>query len=197
LKIALIRHGPTEWNAQGRIQGRTDIPLSDEGRARMAALAPPAGFAQARAYVSPLARALETASLLGMKNPVSDARLLEHHWGRWEGLTRSEILERDGEDAFVKAGTGSAFTPPDGESTNDLIARVRSFLCDIGETGKDSVAITHRGVLRTAYAIATGWKMMTPMPDNLDLSTALVLAVDRNGTINIAGLNIALERKYL
>jgi probable phosphoglycerate mutase len=195
LKIALIRHGPTEWNAQGRIQGRTDIPLSEEGRLQMAKLAPPAGFASACAFVSPLSRARETALLLGFTSPIVDARLSEHYWGRWEGMTRAEILAHDGDNAFIKAGQGAEFTPPDGESTRDLIARVQSFLTDAGMRRDDCIAITHRGVLRTAYAIASGWQMLTPMPDELDLSKALVLAVDSNGDFHIEMLNVVLERK--
>src|SRR5258707_10355824 len=87
LKIALIRHGPTVWNDEGRIQGQMDMPLSEAGRARIAALAPPKGFESARAFSSPLGRATETAKLLGL-DPAIDARLIEHHWGRWEGMTR-------------------------------------------------------------------------------------------------------------
>jgi probable phosphoglycerate mutase len=195
MRIAFVRHGPTEWNAQGRIQGRLDMPLSAEGRARMAKLGPPEGFANARAYASPLGRARETALLFGFPNPILDERLAEHHWGRWEGLTREEILARDGEDAFTRAGRGADFTPPEGERTADLIARVRSFLDDIAKTDKDAIAITHRGVLRSAYTIATGWKMLTPMPDQLDLSKALVLEIGRDGNATIAALNVALTTR--
>ena len=191
MRIALIRHGPTAWNEEGRIQGQLDVPLSDWGRARMAALLPPAGFAAARAYASPLGRAIETAKLLGLA-PAIDARLTEHHWGRWEGLTRDEILARDGKDAFETAGTGADFTPAGGERTADLIARVKSFLVDVGREGNDAIAVTHRGVLRSGYALATGWQMLTPMPDALDLTKALVLEV-RVGAIEIAALNVPLE----
>jgi broad specificity phosphatase PhoE len=193
VKIAFLRHGPTEWNAQGRIQGKRDEPLSAEGRALFAQLAPPAGLSHARAYTSPLARARETATLLGLKNPIVDARLIEHDWGAWEGMTREEILARDGADAFVRAGSGIAFTPRSGERTVDLIARVRAFLAEVGERGEDAIAVTHRGVLRSAYAIATGWQMLTPMPDALDLTKALVLTVDRDGRPQIAALNVPLE----
>ncbi len=195
VKIAFVRHGPTEWNAQGRIQGRLDMPLSAEGRAKMAKLGPPEGFAHARAYSSPLGRARETAALLGFPNPILDERLAEHHWGRWEGLTREEILARDGEDAFVRAGSAVDFTPPGGERTADLIARVRSFLDDVAKIDSDAIAITHRGVLRSAYTIATGWKMLTPMPDALDLSKALVLELAPDGSVKIAALNVALNER--
>src|SRR5512142_2000944 len=88
LRIAFLRHGPTDWNEEGRIQGRIDMPLSAAGRSKMAGLLPPAGFERARAFTSPLARARETAALLGFPGAVPDARLAEHNWGEWEGLTR-------------------------------------------------------------------------------------------------------------
>jgi broad specificity phosphatase PhoE len=169
------------------------MPLSGAGRARMAALAPPKGFEQARAYSSPLGRAIETAKLIGL-DPAIDARLIEHYWGRWEGMTREEILARDGEDAFERAGRGNDFTPAGGERTADLIARVRSFLLDVGAEDIDAIAVAHRGVLRSGYALATGWKMMTPMPDVLDLTRALVLEVNGR-VVKIAALNVPLPMK--
>ena len=66
LKLALLRHGPTGWNAQGRIQGRTDIPLSDEGLAKMRELSPPAPFDKCAAFVSPSRRARQTAEAIGI-----------------------------------------------------------------------------------------------------------------------------------
>jgi probable phosphoglycerate mutase len=196
MRIALLRHGPTDWNAQGRIQGTQDPPLSQAGRTLVSRLLPPRGFADATAYTSPLVRARDTATLLGL-HPIVDPRLAEHGWGRWEGMTREEILARDGADAFVRAGTGLAFTPPDGERTSDLVARVRSFLFSVAKSERDGIAVTHRGVLRSAYAIATGWEMLAPMPDALDLSKALVLYLDASGTASIAELNVALQERQV
>jgi len=119
---------------------------------------------------------------------------MEHHWGRWEGMTREEILARDGEDAFERAGSGADFTPLGGERTTDLIVRVRSFLLDVGAKDAVAIAIAHRGVLRTGYALATGWQMRTPMPHALDLTKALILEV-RDGAIKIAALNVPLAAK--
>jgi len=195
VKIALIRHGPTAWNAEGRIQGKRDVPLSEEGRRLFATLHPPPGFEHARGFVSPLGRARETASLLGLANPAIDERLAEHDWGQWEGLTREEILARDGKDAFVRAGSGIDFTPMGGERTADLIARVRAFLMDVARGRDDAVAVTHRGILRSAYAIATGWQMLTPMPDALDLAKALILSLHDTGRATVATLNAPLGRK--
>lgn len=190
MRIAFLRHGPTDWNEEGRIQGRIDMPLSEAGRVKMAALLPPAGFAIA--YTSPLGRARETAKLLGYANAIVDERLAEHNWGDWEGMTREEILARDGGDAFAKAGSGIDFTPKNGESTRDLLARVAAFLRERAGDPRDAVAIAHRGVLRSAYTLATGWNMATPMPAKLDLGCALILDVDATGQPRIAELNVPL-----
>ena len=195
MRIALLRHGPTAWNAQGRIQGRTDVPLSAEGRAKMAALLPPEGFGAARAFTSPLGRARETAALMGFPDAVPDARLAEHHWGEWEGLTRDEILARDGADAFLKAGTAGDFTPKGGEPTRDLLARVADFLRDAARAPAPAIAFTHRGILRSAYTLATGWDMKTAMPEKLDLTGALILRVAGNGKSEILELNAPLRER--
>lgn len=195
VKLALVRHGPTAWNAQHRVQGSIDTPLSAEGRARMAGLLPPEGFEAVRAFSSPKLRARQTAAALGLRNVNYDKRLVEQNWGEWEGLTRAEMLARDGEDAFLRAGSaaGLAFRPPGGESTGELHARVRSFFADVARAEEDAIAVTHMGVLRAAYVMATGWDMTQPMPPELDLKAALVLALAADGTPAIAQLNAPLR----
>jgi len=193
MRIAFLRHGPTEWNALGRIQGHTDIPLSDEGLAKMRGLRPPAPFDQARAFASPLLRARQTAEALGLAAPVLDARLMEQNWGRWEGLSRAEILARDGADCFAAAGLKGAFTPPGGESTNALMARVAAFLKDAAKDDSDAIAIAHMGVLRAAYTLATGWDMATPMPEGLDVSKALILKLTSDGVPSLEAMNVELK----
>jgi broad specificity phosphatase PhoE len=190
VKIAFLRHGPTEWNAQGRVQGHTDIPLSDEGLKKMRGLRPP--FTAARVFSSPLLRARQTAEAMGLENPVFDARLMEQNWGEWEGLTRAEILARDGEAAFARAGHGAAFRPPGGESTEELHQRVANFLREAAREESDAIAIAHLGVLRAAYTLATGWNMATPMPEDLDIAKALVLEVDSYGKPALCALNVPL-----
>ena len=195
MRLALLRHGPTAWNAEKRVQGTIDIPLSEEGRDKMAKLLPPAGFEQARAFSSPKLRARQTANLLGLKNPKLDARISEQNWGDWEGLTRPEMLARDGEDAFERSGRGLAFRPPGGESTGELHARVREFFRDVARLDEDAIAVTHMGVLRAAYVLATGWDMSAPMPAELDLTCALILALAPDGTPTVAELNVPLRAK--
>jgi probable phosphoglycerate mutase len=197
MKLALLRHGPTDWNAQGRVQGTIDIPLSEDGKARMSALLPPAGFEAATVYASPKLRARQTAACLGLKGIRYEPRLSEQDWGDWEGLTRAEMLARDGADAFERVGRGIAFRPPHGESTGELHARVQGFFKDIGARGEDAIAVTHMGVLRAAYVLATGWDMSAPMPAELDLKCALVLAIAADGTPTLAQLNVPLRDRAL
>jgi len=71
VRLALLRHGPTLWNAQGRIQGHTDIPLSDDGIAKMRRLLPPPPFGEARVFVSTSRRARAGAATVA---PSSIAR---------------------------------------------------------------------------------------------------------------------------
>lgn len=190
MRLALLRHGPTDWNAAGRIQGHTDIPLSDAGLAKMAVLRLP--LEVTRVYASPMLRARQTAEALGLAAPIYDVRLMEQNWGSWEGLTRDEIFAHHGADAFVKAGSnqGEAFRPGGGESTGELHARVASFLKDVAESEGAAVAVAHLGVLRAAFTLATGWDMATPMPAGLDVSKILVLALDNDGAPRIEQLNM-------
>jgi broad specificity phosphatase PhoE len=192
MKLALLRHGPTEWNTLGRVQGHTDIPLSDEGLERMRRHVPPGGFERARAFVSPLVRARQTADALGLLHSTSDARLMEQNWGRWEGLSHAQILARDGVDAFTRAGHALQFRPPDGESTKQLHDRVAAFLTDAARGQTDAIAVTHLGVLRAAYTLATGWDMSTPMPPELDISKVLVLRLTPEGVPALDALNVEL-----
>lgn len=194
MRLALLRHGPTDWNGQGRVQGSIDTPLSEEGKARMRALLPPAGFDEAVVYCSPKLRARQTAACLGLKTLHLDDRLAEQNWGDWEGLTRAEMLARDGDDAFERAGgRGLSFRPPHGESTGELHARLTAFFQAVAARGHDAIAVSHMGVLRAAYVLATVWEMSAPMPPELDLKAALILALAADGTPSLSQLNAPLR----
>lgn len=99
LKLYLIRHGETQWNAEGRIQGHTDIELNERGMEqarRLAARMPEEGPFDA-IYASPLRRAFRTATLIGEAlklTVISDARLIERSLGQLEGLTMTEVKEK-------------------------------------------------------------------------------------------------------
>lgn len=195
MRLALLRHGPTEWNAQRRIQGSVDTPLSAEGFAKMRGLLVPEGFEDARRYCSTKLRARQTAECLGLTNPVYDERLIEQGWGTWEGLTKPEMLARDGADAFEKAGAGLAFRPPDGESTGEVHERLQSFFNTVAAKGEDAIAVCHAGVLRAAYAIATDWDLSAPYPPDLDVSAVLILHLTPEGVASIDRLNVPFRQR--
>lgn len=193
MRIALLRHGPTEWNAEKRVQGSIDTPLSPEGEAKMATLLVPEGFDHATAYCSPRRRTRQTAACLGLRNPAIDIRLEEQNWGDWEGLTIAEIKARHGDDAFLRAGSGLCFRPPGGESTGEVHARLGAFFAEVAARGEEAIAVTHAGVLRAAYTLATGWDMSAPYPAELDLQAALILTLAPMPSI--AQLNAPLRNR--
>jgi len=90
-ELLLVRHGETDWNAAGRLQGHTDRPLSDYGREQARRLAEElVGEEFDAIYASDLARARETAEIVGAQLDlpvVLDPDLREKNWGTWEGLT--------------------------------------------------------------------------------------------------------------
>jgi len=128
----LVRHGETEWNAENRICGRTDVSLSEAGRRQAKSLAErlkPIPFEAL--YSSPLARALETARLISSSvglEPILDERLLELDYGQWEGKTLAEIIKYDPGTFRAWDADPAQFAPPGGESGLEAQQRVVAFL---------------------------------------------------------------------
>jgi probable phosphoglycerate mutase len=152
--LLLVRHGETDWNAEGRLQGHTDTPLNDFGRRQARALAEDlADEALDAVYSSDLSRARETAEILAGRlglSVVLDRGLREKDWGTWEGLTSAE------RDHVELAG----------ETTEAHRARVLSSLRSIAArhpAGRVRV-ITHGGSVRRVQAIALG--MALPVVEN-------------------------------
>ncbi|WP_147652146.1 histidine phosphatase family protein [Vulcaniibacterium gelatinicum] len=128
MKILLARHGETPWNAEGRYQGQTDIPLSPLGEAQARALGVRLHeVAIARAVSSPLQRARRTAELaLGDARAAmlrTDEGLMEIAHGAWEGLLAGEIRERDGERLHAWRHTPHEVLMPQGESLQHVLDR--------------------------------------------------------------------------
>ena len=98
MTLVLWRHGQTDYNLEGRIQGRVDIPLNDIGRDQAASAAPDlVALNPAAIFSSPLERARQTAEVLASAIGLGvhvDNRLAERSFGRWEGLSRAQIEER-------------------------------------------------------------------------------------------------------
>lgn len=149
-RVVLVRHGETEWNSARRLQGQRDISLSAAGRSRVEDLAQMiAGFRAERVWSSPLRRARESAAALGFDDPAVDDRLMEASLGEWEGELSAEIAAAPG--SRYRDWRAGRFTPPGGESFEQLRARVVAALNDIAGAGQGTVlVVTHGGVVRAA-----------------------------------------------
>ena len=144
--LLLVRHGETDWNADGRLQGHTDRPLNEYGRRQARELASRlAGEGADALYASDLARARETAEIVGVElglPVVLDADLRERNWGTWEGLTPSE---RDAVEF-------------EGESHEEHRERIMRAVRRIAERhpGQRVVVVTHGGSMRRIQAAVMG-----------------------------------------
>jgi broad specificity phosphatase PhoE len=154
LRIVLIRHGQTPWNAAGRWQGHSDPSLSEVGREQAAQLAGELAGEPIEAIVaSDLRRAVETATILGDAlglQPECDKRLRELDVGRWGGETRAEIRLRE-PDALGYFDTGALDArAAEGETRRELAARVHAAVADIAaRTSAACIAhVVHSGVVR-------------------------------------------------
>jgi probable phosphoglycerate mutase len=166
--IACLRHGATDWNAEGRMQGRRDIPLSAAGRADVARYALPADLAQdADWFASPLVRAVETAEIVSGRTPRIEPALIEMDWGAWEGSRLDDLHARLGEEFTGNAARGLDFQPPGGERPRDVVSRVARWLDGVAVHERPLVAVTHNGVLRALLVLATEWNMLGKPPVKL------------------------------
>jgi broad specificity phosphatase PhoE len=189
--FAILRHGPTAWTTEGRLQGRRDLPLNAEGRRRVAAWRLPAALAACCWRVSPLRRARETAALLGISDAVAEPGLIEMDWGQWEGQRLAEL--RAGVPGMtVMEAAGLDFRPPGGESPRELQARLRPLLARIAEEGVPVAAVAHKGVIRALFALATGWDMRAKPPQRLAENTVHFFEIDPTGRAAVRELNLPL-----
>jgi broad specificity phosphatase PhoE len=152
--LLLVRHGETDWNAEGRLQGHTDRPLNAFGRRQAAELAERLRGERLDAiYASDLVRAQETAEIVGARLglPVAtDPDLREKNWGSWEGLTGDE----------------RAAVEFEGESTEEHRERVMRAVRRIAARHPDGrvLVVTHGGSLRRVQAALQG--VADPVVDN-------------------------------
>lgn len=191
--LALIRHAPTEWNAQARIQGLSDIELSAEGRARAQSWKLPAELASFTWVCSPLKRAMQTAQLLGAPADCpTDPRLREADWGDWEGRVLPELRAELSEEMVRNEARGLDLRPPGGESPREVRDRLSDFVRDIASRGEDTVAVTHNGILRASYSLATGWDFKSKPKDDLKWGAAYLYDAGADGGLSVRQLNISL-----
>ncbi len=151
--VLLVRHGATEWSVSGQHTGRTDLPLTEEGVAQALAAGPLIEeLLEGRdpvVYTSPLERAARTAELaLPHRGAEPLDALMEFDYGDYEGLTSTQIMERDPEwDLFT---TGC----PGGESITQVSARCDAVVAKVERVcaGRAVVAFTHGHLSRILTA---------------------------------------------
>jgi len=164
--IYFIRHGQTDWNAQDRLQGQADTPLNDFGRGQArrngellrGLIAKPDAF---DFVSSPMSRTRETMELvreaIGLPRAGyrTDPRLVELHFGKWQGHTFPELEAADPGCFARRQEDKWNFVPPgdNAESYAALAARIAPWLA---EARGDTVCVTHGGVMRTVLRLACG-----------------------------------------
>ncbi|MGE0845619.1 MAG: histidine phosphatase family protein [Flavobacteriaceae bacterium] len=190
--IYFLRHGETDWNKGWRYQGQRDIPLNDTGRAqarrngaRLVELMRSEGLEPADlAYVaSPLKRARETMEIaraaLGLEagGYATDERLMEIHYGAWEGMTRSEVKAARRGEWRARRETPFEFAAPGGESYRQLAGRVGPWLETLDGP---SIVVAHGGVMRALRHLLCGLDPAQTMASTVPQDKVLVISANRS-----------------
>lgn len=162
-RLYLVRHGETEWNAQEKFQGHSNVPLSERGREQARLLARRlAGRKITAFFSSDLKRAAETAAILaaphGLEVEALDS-LREMNFGAWEGMTIREIRDgcRELAERWWKDPVHTCL--PEGETLKELARRVNGAIAGIvrqHQQGGEVVVVSHGGPLRAAIATVLG-----------------------------------------
>lgn len=162
--LFFLRHGETDWNLEGRLQGQRDIPLNDVGRVQAEEAGRRLGGLLSHPedlpwLVSPMTRTRETAEIareaLGLHPPfyTLEDRLKELTFGSWEGLTWPEVEQSDPSGAKARERDKWSFVPPGGESYAMLTDRIAGWLATVHQ---DSIIISHGGVARALMVLLAG-----------------------------------------
>ncbi len=196
LPLLAIRHGPTAWNREKRLQGRSDVPLSAEGVARVQRWQVPSLPPRALILSSPLQRARETARLLGLAPIRLSPLLTEMSFGLWEGHRRPDLYAQASPEQAVAMRANEArgldFLPPGGESPRMVQARLKLLLIQLVSGRRPALLVTHKGVLRALVGLATGWDMAHPYAEDLDHDGAHRFSLGPGPTLTLEALNVPL-----
>ncbi len=155
MRVLLVRHGETDWNVAGKIQGASDIPLNAAGRSQAEALAgkiAAGGMRPGIIYSSPLKRALETARIAGRTlgvEVIAAPELTELSFGCWEGCSWDEVGERWPGQFEAYAADRRNYAPPGGESYADMLRRAKPFVDALRRApGGEALCVCHSAVIR-------------------------------------------------
>ena len=194
--LALLRHGKTMWNEEGRIQGRQDSPLSTKGRKQVHEWGQfLQNYSIDQIIASDLGRVQETVAILRQyckTAPVEwNPELREQAWGKWEGKTFRELKMKHPEELAAQIRAGWNFCPPGGESRKEVLQRA---LIVINETlqqfpGKRILIVSHEGIVKSLIYHLAG-RAFLPEEKKLLQKRQLHLLVGREETLSLGPLNI-------
>lgn len=190
--LALLRHAQTDWSAQKRLQGQTDVPLNEAGRLALRGSIVPTVCAGMPVVSSPLLRCLDTARCLRLAAVRTEPRLTEMSWGAWEGHSLPLLREQLGQTMRANEERGMDFLPPGGESPRQVMQRVQPWLAEVAAARVPTMAVSHRGVIRVIFAAAMGWDMLGRPPAKLDWSCVHLFELDTGGRPAVMRLNLPL-----
>ena len=179
-EIVLVRHGETEWSRAGRHTGRTDVPLTDEGREQAATLgAALGGWRFALVLTSPLSRAADTCRLAGLGEVAQERDdLREWDYGAaYEGRTTAEIREERPGWTLWRDGV------PGGETAAEVGARADRAIAELRAAEGDAVLFAHGHLLRV---LAARWLDLDPDQGRLfalETATISVLGYERETAV--------------
>ena len=193
IDLLFIRHGPTEWNEAGRIQGRRDVPLTPRARDSVSKRRLPNGFGErcagyrARSFAPGRPRT-PSGRRSSRSSPVSS------RWTGGSGKAGACPCSGKSWGAAIRENEarGLDFETPAGDSPRRVQARLRSWLGEIARGGRPVAAVSHKGVGRALLALATGWDMKEGAPVRLRWDHAHRFGVSDSGEPRLVEPNIAL-----
>jgi len=193
LRLFVVRHGETPFNREMRYLGTADEPLSPKGVGQAEQLASSLGPLPLQAvYASPLSRAAETGRRIAEARQVDlklEPRLREQAFGDWEGLTRSEVLERD-RDRLLRweadLGIGG-IAPPGGESLLSVQERTLALVDELAgiHSGEWIALVSHVGPIKALLCAALDAPLATARRMFLDPGTVTVLDWGRHPVVRL------------
>jgi probable phosphoglycerate mutase len=175
VEVVLVRHGETEWSRDGKHTGHTDVPLTERGRQQARAVGEALrGHKFALVLTSPLERALETCRLAGLGEDAElRDELMEWDYGDYEGRTTPEIREERPGWTLWRDGV------PEGETIDEVAARVQRVLAEIRVVEGDALLFAHGHVLRVLTASWLGLEPDAARLFALDPATLSTLGYER------------------
>lgn len=154
-QLFLVRHGQTDWNAERRLQGHADRPLSALGRKQAVALGRYLKHTKFNSvFCSDLARTRETAALAGYTAAQPDRSWREFDVGNWSGCLIDDLIAIE-DHAYCRWRSGE-YTPPGGESWSMFEARLRTSLAGLSSIPGEVLLVTHSGVIRAIMKMILG-----------------------------------------